>query len=551
MQNRIYRVSRPLRKVWEVEAVPRQASSLGLTNHEFLLNGLVRTFSQLVRLGLGCIIVVEAGQHDGLQTFDPKLSREVCYRQAQRLVSALEKLEYARARRLDELLDISTDTALPTATVSVRGEVEVRHSKILARTMQNGLIPVITPVAYTEDSQRLVDIDTNEAVMAIVRYLAGVGRGRGGIENEVRAQLSAGKIEDPTARHILDRIIVIDPDGAIPSAARSGGGHVFLNMEQEYQQVRSELLQQREVSHQGDTTQHIRNLDLLHNALALLPPSASALLTKPSQAASLRRQETDTEAFGVQTRRPKNPLIFNLLTDKPLISSSLPSARMNGTNKTALDSQQSPLPQATFAKRGMPVTILPDPRVKTWKAPRKGENRISLGDPHLDFPRLLHLIEDSFNRPLDVAHYVERIRDKIAGIIVAGEYEGGAILTWEMPPGVTDDGTESTRQRMVPYLDKFAVLKRSQGSGGVADIVFSAMVRNCFPDGVCWRSRRDNPVNKWYFERSVGTWKIRESDWTMFWTTPALQWDSQRWRDYESACRTVTPSWADNKQQLD
>lgn len=28
---------------------------------------------------------------------------------------------------------------------------------------------------------------------------------------------------------------------------------------------------------------------------------------------------------------------------------------------------------------------------------------------------------------------------------------------------------------------------------------------------------QDNPVNKWYFERSRGTWKLPDTNWTMFW----------------------------------
>jgi len=110
----------------------------------------------------------------------------------------------------------------------------------------------------------------------------------------------------------------------------------------------------------------------------------------------------------------------------------------------------------------------------------------------------------------------------------------------------------------VPYLDKFAVLKRAQGSGGVADIVFNAMVRTAFPQGVVWRSRRDNPVNKWYFERSIGTWKVTDK-WTMFWTGDEVDFENAsagsvgenekalRWKDYVSVCANTEPSWADQK----
>jgi len=202
---------------------------------------------------------------------------------------------------------------------------------------------------------------------------------------------------------------------------------------------------------------------------------------------------------------------------------------------------------STFVKLGMPLTILPNPEAQPWTPDRKP--RLRLTDPRIDLNRLVHLIDDSFDRKLDVEAYLERVNDRIAGVIVAGEYEGGAILTWETPPGAEDNDTS----RLVPYLDKFAVLKRSQGGGGVADVVFNAMVRNCFPQGVCWRSRKDNPVNKWYFERARGTWKIPGTNWTMFWTTPGLlsPEKSQTFLDYEGVCRTVKPTWADGKRVAD
>lgn len=81
----------------------------------------------------------------------------------------------------------------------------------------------------------------------------------------------------------------------------------------------------------------------------------------------------------------------------------------------------------------------------------------------------------------------------MAALIVAGDYEGAAIVTWEYPEG----------GQRICYLDKFAVLRRSQGTGGVADVVFKSMVEGVrggvFPgaEGIVWRSRRWNPVNKW------------------------------------------------------
>ncbi|KAK4696865.1 hypothetical protein P7C71_g1114, partial [Lecanoromycetidae sp. Uapishka_2] len=160
------------------------------------------------------------------------------------------------------------------------------------------------------------------------------------------------------------------------------------------------------------------------------------------------------------------------------------------------------------------------------------------------------LAEDDDQQILDKITSLQKqisVDHRIAGVITAGEYEGGAILTWETPHGFSP----SDPQHMVPYLDKFAVLKRSQGAGGVADIVFKAMVRDCFPNGVCWRSRANNPVNKWYFERAKGTWKMPGTNWTMFWTTEGVERGDDVFLDYEAVCKAVLPTWADQNIVVD
>ena len=521
-----------------------------------LVEGLARTISQLNKLGLACVVVVDIRDDAQGVLKDQSLSRRAVVTEADRLVSAFEKRHSTKASRLDDLLSISEARQCASPTVQVQGAVEVQYPHLLIRTLQRGVIPVIPAIAFYEDTQRISEVSADEVMLAITRIFAGVRQPGTAIPPSIDASSAVASLpNDATATFVLDKIVLIDPSGAVPSGKRPNATNIFLNLEQEYSGERKELLRRTEDASTGTASaeyqQHLQNLDLLRSTLALLPPSASALLTTPERAATPSRLDNEPASLGVQTRRPKNPLIFNLLTDKPLISSSLPAARMNTPRDGSAATVSAPGYGATFAKRGMPVTMIPDPWVEPWVAPRSTEKHMSLEDPRIDFPRLLTLIEDSFNRPLDVAHYLDRIKNRIAGIIVAGEYEGGAILTWELPPGVADDGSEETRQRMVPYLDKFAVLKRSQGAGGVADIVFSAMVRTCFPDGVCWRSRRDNPVNKWYFERSVGTFKIPDSNWTMFWTNSDLQQDSQRWRDCEAVCRTVMPSWADNKALQD
>ncbi|SLM40831.1 acetylglutamate synthase [Lasallia pustulata] len=567
------------------------------------LENVGRTLTQLSRLGFSCVVVVgckrEVGaRHQRGKTFDWK---KTVVEQADRVAAGIEH-HGQQVRRLDSLIGVSKigDQLLPS--VELRGRAFVTHREGLLGPLRRGLITVIAPVGYTSDTQTVIPVDADEVALALTREFAGIFGTTSPHEDPVKV---AERFQALQKEVSLDRIIVLDPLGGIPSIDRPNGSHVFINLEQEYEDIKKELLQSKgndltsttfhassqmpktpfstladsnpiskfvdeevatlpsdnggqrkmleEVSASSGKDSHLRNLKLLRNTLALLPSSSSALLTTPEEAANSGKRSTSlSPSPGVGTRTQRNPLIHNLLTDKPIFSSSLPTARLGPTpvRSPHLAAQISP---TTFVKRGMPVTIVPNPRTEPWIPPGPSSTpTLQLTDPRIDLPRLIHLIEDSFGRELDVQHYLNRIGNRIAGVIIAGEYEGGALLTWETPPALsTSTGDLGPHDRLVPYLDKFAVLKRSQGAGGVADIVFTSMVRDCFPGGVCWRSRRDNPVNKWYFERAKGTWKMPDSNWTMFWTTEGVMQKGQTFMDYEGVCRAVVPSWAGNSNAVD
>ncbi|KIW19770.1 hypothetical protein PV08_00344 [Exophiala spinifera] len=483
-----------------------------------ILWGISRTLASLARLSMApCVVLEESGAGD------EQARREELVRSADRLVNALDQVSDAGARRLDHLF-----------SYGLNGRPEVFLRKLLTRPLRRGRIPVVLPTAYSEVRQQVVPISADEALLAITGELAGLNFTPGIDDSPEAASQKADAIRKQIS---VDRIIVVDESGSIPSTKTPDRKHVFINLYQEYSSLQEEL---RSSTDGGVSKKHASNLKIFRDALGLLPHTSSGLLTTPWEAANTPRADDNT-ASNVGTRRQKNPLIHNLLTDKPAYSSSLPSGRLANDNHTASSTT------STFIKRGMPLIILPNPAAQVWTAASKP--RLKLTDPRIDLERLTYLIDDSFNRKLDVEAYLKRVNDRIAGVIIAGDYEGGAILTWETPPGASDDDAS----RLVPYLDKFAVLKKSQGAGGVADIVFNAMVRTCFPNGVCWRSRKDNPVNKWYFERSRGTWKIPETNWTMFWTTPGLMTGqkSQAFLDYEAVCRSVQPTWADGKKVVD
>lgn len=479
-----------------------------------ILRGIAETLSRLNRLSISPCVVVEGSQ---------PASRAALAEEADKLVAAISEFSHGTARRVDNVF--STDA---------RGQMRVSQRKLLMRPLRRGQIPVVTTIAYNEDEQRMSVIPVTEAMIALTKEFAGLRvepSEEGNHDLETTPNPTEGMHKDVS----LDRLITIDSAGGIPNDKAADGRLVFLNLEQEYDIVK-ERLEAR--SKDPSASLWLSNLNLLQRALQLLPPSSSGLMTTYEEAANVKAVPEEGNASNVGTRRQKNTLIHNILTDKPAYSSSLPMGRL--TQRNGNGDVRPTVSPSSFVKRGMPLTILPNPFKEPWTATSP---RLKLTDPRINLDRLIYLIEDSFGRKLDVDDYLERVNDQIAGVIIAGDYEGGAILTWEIPPDDPD-------AEPVPYLDKFAVLRRSQGAGGVADIVFNAMVRSCFPNGVCWRSRGGNPVNKWYMERSRGTWKLSKA-WTMFWTTPGVEMDRKRFRNYEAVCRGVQPSWADRQKPAD
>jgi amino-acid N-acetyltransferase len=564
------------------------------------LGGLALTLSQMARLGLNIALVVDCD--DALVPDVLELSptwEETVRHQSTRIVEALEEFNEPGAFEVDHALTYSGVEPEGPSLVHVRGGVEVKHSHLILSPIQDGIIPVIPPWAYDAELKK-VRVQPDDVLLALTREFAGITAQRRHGEGGDEIYDALGE-RHPSDSPLLDRVIILDPLGGLPSDTRADGAHIFINLEAEYKDVKEEMdrlplvsaaantpptqpsfgnpisdFVESDVSHSprpsasqlgnpSGPNRFSRNLEVVQRALRLLPHSSSGLITAPAEAAiSSQVPFLPAPTTGVRTRRSKNPLIHNLLTDKPMISSSLPAPLLH-----APVAATAPNP-ATFLKKGIPVTVIPDPRATgPWQPPSPSNPSIELEkDPRINFPKLLDLIEDSFRRKLDAHHYLDRIRGRVAGLIVAGDYEGGAICTWETPPNIGGD-LPLDSPMWVPYLDKFAVLTSSQGSGGVADIVWGALTRSCFPGGLVWRSRTSNPVNKWYFERATGMWNLPDGQWTMFWTTEGVveEWAKvqaeartttagearrdnvvTRWDAYVSVCGGVVPSWVDNKK---
>ncbi|EEB05672.1 acetylglutamate synthase Arg6 [Schizosaccharomyces japonicus yFS275] len=282
----------------------------------------------------------------------------------------------------------------------------------------------------------------------------------------------------------VERLIVIDEVGGMPCPRRShGSSHVLINLAQEYVSLWPTL-----------SPKHAENLQLVNSCLDLLPHSAAAIVTTP-----------DAAVFNGSTRQ-SHPIIHNILTDRTVFSCSLPVDR-------------SPETKTTLLRRGTPIYMY------------HGTDCLTNGSVSWD--RIWYLLNDSFQRVFDMPRYLERIRHNLALVIVAGDYEGVAIITLEQPqtPGAAP----------VPYLDKLAVLQKVQGTSAIADFVFNAMC-SVFSQEIVWRSRLDNPVNKWYFERSRGSLLSRSTPWRLFWTGYKSA-DQKRIQEYLDVIDSIQPTW--------
>ena len=159
------------------------------------------------------------------------------------------------------------------------------------------------------------------------------------------------------------------------------------------------------------------------------------------------------------------------------------------------------------------------------------------------------LLEESFKKTLDYEPFWKRVDERLDFAIVAGDYQGGAIVTRERLSSSHPDEPPLT----MAYLDKFAVLPSHQGDGtvdflwvtlhdesyglgtpGARNFIEGSMQGLGKGEDLVWRSRADNPVNKWYYERSSGHLRMGEKgEWVLFWCDA-----EDRLREMENVTRT-------------
>ncbi|KIJ46491.1 hypothetical protein M422DRAFT_46206 [Sphaerobolus stellatus SS14] len=413
----------------------------------------------LEKLGLVSVIVVD---HDdwikGEIGERARVTEEVM-----RVTAALER-QGSKARPLLEPIvrlgpwetDVNedTDVDIPEAHIQPRDLQPIRSA------LRAGEIPVLTPTAM-DSFLRCMRIEANDVIAALVR---GMVKFEG--QKDLFTDTSSSEVDLTPLR-----LMIINREGGIPSYARSGHPHLLINLDAEYHYIRDTFHEPWQGSHPSA----LKNIALARTCLSYMPPTSSAVV--------------------VSHRSPKS-LIANLITNKPIVSSSLPHALLQGNRKL---NTHTP----TLIRRGLPI-------------------RVAKTIAELDRPKLKMLLEQSFGRILNEDAFYERLEKHLDFVIVAGDYVGAAVVT-----------TEYSGNTPISYLDKFAVLPSHQGDGTV-DFLWVALHDESYglglpssvnPHGgkegrghgqdLVWRSRADNPVNKWYFERSSG--HLRLGKWVLFW----------------------------------
>ncbi|KAG5653346.1 Amino-acid acetyltransferase, mitochondrial [Sphagnurus paluster] len=430
------------------------------------LDSITRGLVYLEKLGLVSVIVVE---NDELPRGEQD-ERATIIEETMRVVTSLER-HGSRARPVVGAMvrlgpKPSDEGASETGITPPESHTVATDLIPIRSALKAAEIPVISPFAL-DSFCRSIRIDANDVIAGLARGMVEAAAE----QQSKRSDESNDVCEDVDLTPL--RLMIINREGGVPSYARSGYPHLLINLNSEYAHI-------HETFHHPWLNSHptaLSNLSLARTCLAYMPPTSSAIMV---------------------SHRSPSSLIANLITNKPAVSSSLPHALLQGNRKITPNTP-------TLLRRGLPIQVI-----------RKASE--------IDRKKMSTLLEQSFNKTLDQALFYGRLEKTLDYVILAGDYAGAAIVTKEECSGLDTP---------ITYLDKFAVLPSHQGDGTV-DFLWVALHDESYglglpfsanPNGgkggkgqgqdLVWRSRSNNPVNKWYFERSTG--HLRMDSWVLFW----------------------------------
>jgi amino-acid N-acetyltransferase len=493
---------------------------LDATLTEAELSTFATTLVQLQRLGLSPVILLHwddirsltsTGRNDQLDVLEvlqlPKrhrrrryhlrddkhsqrwnYARAVMMHESLRVVDAIDR---AGGRGLSFYSDVFTWLESQPSNSQPKLNVQLESLKPLQKAFDQRQIPVLIPLGSDAAGLGQISLLSSKACLLALTELA---RTKYQHKESPRSQLDS-YAEAPSKLFLINRRggLCVDkrPIRFVNLADEyyELSQQIHLNDQDATKQVTTPMLSNSSMSdpsHPEDgliggssiilqRSPQLEDLDLAHSVLGALPSSSSAVIAAAAGSTS--------------------SLISNLITDKPMTGANQPAAfrdphsphhpQPQQTNSSFVSSASLPAvtyTRPTLLRRGLHVT-----------------QHSSLDT--VDLPKLKKLLESSFRKVLQDAAFWDRIRPIIGSVIVAGDYEGAAIVTMEPDPVSALAGRShktvsnvTLSKEGVPYLDKFSVDPKAQGIG-VADILWKRLCRE-YPDLV-WRSRADNPVNKW------------------------------------------------------
>lgn len=408
--------------------------------------GIAETFKRLVALGISPVIVMD---QDNACDKDFKSNAAFMMQQGYKLLQQLSQVSDE-----GELIE---STILRSLFIRRNKELKLTSLEQVLIPLYQGIVPILQPLEYNTTNGHQNFVKSSEVLYAV----------------------SAELLQYPELLTI-EKVIIIDKLGGIPSIERNQTSHVYINLSQEYSDIVSELF----IGFLDPITrdQHLSNLRTMDKILTLASSKSvcnetTGIITTP-EIMSLNNDEL-------------NPIIYNVLTDRPIISSSLPSSLV-----------RTPQVSTSIIKKGFEVTVLDK---DSLGEEFKFKNLVCSG--LIDESRMFELMNDSFRKELNVESYVKRINENLATVVIVGDYVGAAVITWE----------RLSNGEKVAYLDKFAIASKFQGLPSLADIIFKLICRS-HQSELLWRSRKTNPVNKWYFDRCRGSFSAKDSNWKLFFT---------------------------------
>lgn len=454
--NRFLNKQNPFTNIYDDETklqkIPLRLALFKIKFQSILLEnwkGIAETFKRLTHLGISPIIMLD---YDHLPANTFRNNELYMLNQTNKIMNILGK-----PTEENDLKTIVMRSLFTKKTTNDK-ELAIDNLELVLIPLYQGVIPIIQPIVYNASTCMQEFIDSNDLLFNLCSSLL-----------RTKNVLS------------IEKVVMIDPIGGIPSIERNQTSHVFINLSQEYSDIVSELY----IGFIKPEYRifHMNNLKAMNKTLTLVSEKTgndetTGIITTP-------------DIMSVNNDQ-LNPIIYNVLTDRSIISSSLPTSH----NRT-------PELSTSILKKGVDVNVL-----DALNYPKAFTLNNLMQDGSVNKSKLVDLIDDSFGKKLDTQKYFDRINDSLATLVIVGDYDGAAIITWE---------TCSKTKEKIAYLDKFAIASVNQGLPGLADIIFKIILQS-HPNELIWRSRKNNPVNKWYFERCCGTLSNPDSQWKIFYT---------------------------------